>query len=107
MDELKKINLGTCEDSKPVFVSALLTLEKLVQYEEIFRGYKDVFAYNYLYMLGWDPNIVVRYLVLFEKKPYVKWCQWRFQLELVAQIEAEVDKTTNLASSGKWSIIPS
>lgn len=35
VDELRELNLGTSEDTKPIFVSALLTLEELEDYEQL------------------------------------------------------------------------
>ena len=35
VDELRELNLGTSEDPKPIFVSALLTPEELEDYEQL------------------------------------------------------------------------
>lgn len=39
VDELKKINLGMKEGTKPVFVSALLTVQEQQLYEQCLREY--------------------------------------------------------------------
>ena len=39
VDELQEINLGTYDEPKPIFVSALLTLEELEDYKCLFQDY--------------------------------------------------------------------
>ena len=41
VDELRELNLGTSEDPKPIFVSALLTPEELEDYEQLLREYQE------------------------------------------------------------------
>ena len=47
IDELREINLGTIDEPKPIFVSTILNNEEVVQYEQLLREYKDVFAWGY------------------------------------------------------------
>ncbi|XP_024027182.1 uncharacterized protein LOC112093283 [Morus notabilis] len=63
VDELKKINLATEEDPKPVFVSALLTAQEQ-SYEQCLREYRDVFAWSYKDMPGLDPEAAVHKLAV-------------------------------------------
>ena len=44
IDELREINLGTTDEPKPISVSTMLNNEEVVQYEQLLREYKDVFA---------------------------------------------------------------
>ena len=44
IDDLQEINLGTTEEPKPIFESAILNDEEMVQYEQLLQEYKDVFA---------------------------------------------------------------
>ena len=44
VDELKEINLGTIEEPRPTFISALLTPEEEEGYLKLLVEYKDVFA---------------------------------------------------------------
>ncbi|GFS34942.1 hypothetical protein Acr_00g0036880 [Actinidia rufa] len=59
IDDLKEINLGTLDDPRLVYVSALLTLEEQKMYIELLSKYKDVFAWSYKKMPGLNPKVVV------------------------------------------------
>ncbi|KAL0302474.1 UNVERIFIED_CONTAM: hypothetical protein Sangu_3099100 [Sesamum angustifolium] len=52
IDELKELNLGTIEEPRPIFVSALLSLEEEEQYFKTLGEYKDVFAWTYKEILS-------------------------------------------------------
>ncbi|KAK4397525.1 hypothetical protein Sango_1589100 [Sesamum angolense] len=45
--ELKELNLGTIEEPRPIFISALLSPEEEKQYFKTLGEYKDVFAWMY------------------------------------------------------------
>ena len=92
VDELQEINLGTNEDPKPIFVSALLTPEKFQDYKNLLEEYKDVFAWGYQDMPGLDPSLAIHKLVVSKGKPWVKQAPRCFRSELAVQIEYEVDK---------------
>jgi len=92
IDELQKIDLGTTEDPKPIFVSAMLNDEELAQYEQLLQEYKDVFAWGYQDMSGLDPNVAIQKLAVSEGVKPIKQPQRRFRPELTIQINAEVDK---------------
>nr|XP_011471077.1 PREDICTED: uncharacterized protein LOC105353523 [Fragaria vesca subsp. vesca] len=74
VDELQKINLGTSEHPKPIFVSALLTTEEFQDYKNLLEEYKDVFAWGYQDMPGLDPEVAVHNLAVSEEK--VKYPTW-------------------------------
>ncbi|XP_062099929.1 uncharacterized protein LOC133805791 [Humulus lupulus] len=57
VDDLIEINLGTEDDLKPVFVSALLTKEELPQYKQVLHEYKDVFSWGYQDMPELDDTV--------------------------------------------------
>ena len=44
VDDLKELNLGTSEEPKPIFVSALLSADEIEEYYQLLLEYKDVFA---------------------------------------------------------------
>ena len=44
MDKLKELNLGTTDEPRPIFISALLTPVEEKEYLELLTEYKDVFA---------------------------------------------------------------
>ncbi|KAM2067327.1 hypothetical protein ACFX1T_043672 [Malus domestica] len=62
VDDLKELNLGTSEEPKPIFVSALLSTDEIEKYYQLLLEYKDVFAWTYKEMPGLDPIIVVHHL---------------------------------------------
>ncbi|KAM1754932.1 hypothetical protein ACFX12_007326 [Malus domestica] len=57
VDDLKELNLGTSEEPKPIFVSALLSADEIEKYYQLLLEYKDVFAWTYKEMPGLDPII--------------------------------------------------
>jgi len=71
IDEHREINLGTTDDSKPIFVSTMLK-DNVVWYEQPLREYKDVFAWGYQDMRGLDPNVIVHKLVVSEGVKSIK-----------------------------------
>ncbi|KAI5312980.1 hypothetical protein L3X38_042154 [Prunus dulcis] len=92
IDELKKLNLGTNEDPRPIFVSALLNPSKEESYHQLLLEYKDVFAWTYKEMPGLDPKVAVHHLAVKPGVRPTKQTQRRFRPELLSQIKAEVDK---------------
>ena len=64
VDELKEINLGTTEEPRPTFISALLTPEEEEGYLKLLVEYKDVFAWTYKEMSGLNPSIALHHLVV-------------------------------------------
>jgi len=64
--------LGTIEDPKPIFVSAILNDEEMAQYEQLLQEYKDVFTWGYQDMPDLDPNVAVHKLAVSEGVKPVK-----------------------------------
>ncbi|KAM2543368.1 hypothetical protein TB2_022689 [Malus domestica] len=60
VDDLKKLNLGTKKEQKPIFVSALLSADEIEEYYQLLSEYKDVFAWTYKEMPGLEPVIVAK-----------------------------------------------
>ena len=94
VDELKEINLGTTEEPRPTFISALLTPEEEERYLRLLVEYKDVFSWTYKEMLGLNPSIALHHLAVKKGVRPVKQAQRRFWPELIPQIEIEVNKLT-------------
>ncbi|CAL9000663.1 unnamed protein product, partial [Prunus brigantina] len=92
VDELKELNLGTNEDPRPIFISALLNPSEEESYHQLLLEYKDVFAWTYKEMPGLDPKVAVHHLAVKPGTRPIKQTQRRFRPELLSQIEAEVDK---------------
>ncbi|CAL8989853.1 unnamed protein product [Prunus brigantina] len=92
IDDLQEINLGTVDNPKPIFVSALLTPQELEEYTQLLQEYRDVFAWSYQDMPGLDPNVAVHKLGIPNEARWVKQAPRRFRPELTIQIEIEIDK---------------
>ncbi|KAM1308900.1 hypothetical protein ACFX2H_005652 [Malus domestica] len=92
VDDLKELNLGTEEEQKPIFVSALLRADEIEEYYQLLSEYKDVFAWTYKEMPGLDPVIAVHHLAVKPGTRPIKQTQRRYRSELIPQIEAEIDK---------------
>ncbi|KAM1053307.1 hypothetical protein ACFX2C_000813 [Malus domestica] len=92
VDDLKELNLGTSEEPKPVFVSALLSAGEIEKYYQLLLEFKDVFAWTYKEMPGLDPIIAVHHLAVKPGTRPIKQTQRRYRSELIPQIEAEIDK---------------
>ena len=59
IDPLKEVNLGTDEDPKPTYLSEFLEIDEKVAYMNIFKEYRDVFAWSYKEMPGLNPRVAV------------------------------------------------
>ncbi|KAM2959947.1 hypothetical protein FF1_029702 [Malus domestica] len=92
VDDLKELNLGTKDEQKPIFVSALLRTDEIDEYYQLLSEYKDVFAWTYKEMPGLDPVIDVHHLAVKPGTRPIKQTQRRYRSELIPQIEAEIDK---------------
>ena len=46
INELREINIGTTDDPRQIFMSAILNDEEMTQYEQLLQEYKDVFAWG-------------------------------------------------------------
>ena len=79
VDELKEINLGTIEEPRPTFISALLTPKEEEGYLKLLVEYKDVFAWIYKEMPRLNPNISLHHLAVNKGVRPVKQAQRRFR----------------------------
>ena len=79
VDDLKELNLGTKDDPKPIFVSALLSEDEIEEYYQLLLEYKDVFAWTYKEMPGLDPIIVVHHFALKPGTRLIKQTQIRMR----------------------------
>ncbi|XP_074315122.1 uncharacterized protein LOC141651303 [Silene latifolia] len=92
VDDLKELNLGTDEDPRPIYVSALLTKEEEEEYYKLLVEYKDVFAWSNKEMPGLSPKIAVHRLAIRNGISPRKQSQRRFRTKLIPEIEKEVNK---------------
>ncbi|XP_016453904.1 uncharacterized protein LOC107778205 [Nicotiana tabacum] len=92
VDALKEVNLGTAEDSRPTYVSALPTTDEESTYVELLKEYRDVFSWSYKEMSSLDTKVAVHHLAVKKESRPVKKGQRRFRPELIPSIKAEVNK---------------
>ncbi|KAI3456919.1 hypothetical protein Pfo_013582 [Paulownia fortunei] len=92
VDELKEINLGDVDSSRPIYISALLAIDEERAYLKLLYKFKDVFAWSYKEMPGLDSKVAVYHLSVKKGARPVKQAQCQFRPELVPLIEAEVNK---------------
>jgi Reverse transcriptase (RNA-dependent DNA polymerase) len=92
VDELTKINLGTEEDPRPIFISASLPEEVADKLKTFLKGYMDYFAWSYKEMSGLDPNVVVNYLKIDPTFKPVKQAPRRMRIELEEKVMEETKK---------------
>jgi len=89
INELWEINLGTTDDPKSIIVSTMLNNEEVIQYEQLFQEYKDIFARGYQDTLGLDPNFAVHKLFISKGVKPMKQPQWLFRSKLTIQMIAK------------------
>ncbi|KAL0461140.1 UNVERIFIED_CONTAM: Transposon Tf2-12 polyprotein [Sesamum latifolium] len=92
VDELKELNLGTTEEPRSIFVSALLSLEEEEQYFKTLDEYRDVFAWTYKEMPGLDPKVAIHHLGIRHGARPIKQSQRVLRPNLIPRIETEVNK---------------
>ncbi|XP_070014746.1 uncharacterized protein [Nicotiana sylvestris] len=92
VDALKEVNLGTDEEPKPTYLSALLEVDEESTYIELLNEFRDVFAWSYKEMPGLDSKVAVHYLAIKKGARPVKQAQRRFRPDLDPFIETEVNK---------------
>ncbi|KAM1762297.1 hypothetical protein TB1_004858 [Malus domestica] len=83
VDDLKELNLGTSEEPKPIFVSALLSADEIEKCYQLLLEYKDVFAWTYKEMPGLDPIIAMHHLAVKPGTRPIKQTQRRYRSELI------------------------
>ncbi|GAA0168528.1 hypothetical protein LIER_23228 [Lithospermum erythrorhizon] len=72
VDEIKEVNLGTDDEPRPTYISALLTPEEEAEYVTLLKDFKDIFSWIYKEMPGLDPNVAVHHLAIKESVKPVK-----------------------------------
>ncbi|XP_070050264.1 uncharacterized protein [Nicotiana tomentosiformis] len=92
IDALKEVNLGTNEEPRPTYLSALLAIDEESTYIELLKEFKDVFAFSYKEMPGLDPKVAVHHRAVKNGARPVKQVERRFRQDLVPLIESEVNK---------------
>ncbi|XP_070047529.1 uncharacterized protein [Nicotiana tomentosiformis] len=92
VDALKEVNLGTDEEPRPTYLSALLEDDEESTYIELLKEFSDVFAWSYKEIPSLDPKVAVHHLAIKNGARHVKQAQRHFRSDLVPLIETEVNK---------------
>ncbi|XXG53393.1 hypothetical protein AAC387_Pa03g1488 [Persea americana] len=95
-DSVQKIDLGTLDNPRPVFISKNVKDEELPEYVSFLREFVDCFAWSYAEMPGLDPKIAVHKLNLQANIKPVKQGQRIFRPNVMDKIEQEVQKLKNV-----------
>ena len=95
-DPVQKIDLGTSDNPRPVFISKNIKDDELLEYIALLREFADCFAWSYAEMHGLDPKIAVHKLSLQEDIKPVKQGQRRFRLDVMDKIQQEVHKLKSI-----------
>ena len=95
-DSVQKIDLGTPDNPRLVFISKNIKDEELPEYVSFLREFVDCFAWSYAEMPGLDPKIAVHKLNLQENVKPIKQGQRRFHPDVMDKIEQEVQKLKNV-----------
>ncbi|XXG53583.1 hypothetical protein AAC387_Pa03g1662 [Persea americana] len=95
-DYVQKIDLGTLDNPRPVFISKNIKDDELPEYVFFLREFVDCFAWSYAKMPGLDPKKAVHKLNLQENMKLVKQGQRRFCPDVMDKIEQEVQKLKNV-----------
>ncbi|XXG41985.1 hypothetical protein AAC387_Pa01g2344 [Persea americana] len=91
-DSVQKIDLGTPDNPRLLFISKNIKDDELPEYVSFLREFVDYFAWSYAEMPGLDPKIAVHKLNLQENIKPVKQGQRRFRPDVMDKIEQEVPK---------------
>ncbi|XP_070050052.1 uncharacterized protein [Nicotiana tomentosiformis] len=83
VDALKEVNLGTDEEPRPTYLSALLEVDEESTNIELLKEFSDVFAWSYNEMPGLDPKVAVHHLAVKNGAHPVKQAQRHFRSDLV------------------------
>ncbi|KAL3681519.1 hypothetical protein R1sor_024475 [Riccia sorocarpa] len=92
-DEFIKLNISY-GDSEPRYinVSANIPVDQLPTFQELFREYRDIFAYTYKELLGVDPNRCQHRIPLREGSRFVVSKPYRLNPYMADLVKKELDK---------------
>ena len=112
-DSIQKIDLGTPDNPRPVFISKNIKDDELPEYIAFLHEFVDCFAWSYAEMPDLDSKIVVYKLNLQKDIKLVKQGQRRFRPDVMDKIEQEVQKLKSVGfireeQHSKWlaNIVP-
>jgi hypothetical protein len=89
------LNIGTPEQPKILKVGAQCFKEEKTKFMDLFREFKDVFAWSYEDLHGFDPSIIQHTILIKEEAKLVRQKQRPINPMLEATIRKEVEKLLN------------
>ncbi|XP_068302687.1 uncharacterized protein [Pyrus communis] len=89
-DPLEEVNVGTADDPRTLFISALLPPAMKVELRELLHEFKDYFAWSYHEMPGLDRNLVEHELRIKEGCKPFRQPPRRFSNEVQLGIKEEL-----------------
>ncbi|KAI0526805.1 hypothetical protein KFK09_002396 [Dendrobium nobile] len=92
VDELKEINLGTDDDPRPIFISALLSEGETKDLIQLLSEFRDCFAWTYDEMPSLPTEVEVHKKGVRHDAIPVKQASRRMHLEIEQQVISEVKK---------------
>ncbi|CAL2255418.1 unnamed protein product [Prunus armeniaca] len=97
-DPLQEINLGTEEDPRPIFISALLEEPLKSEIIALLHNFRDCFAWHYHAMPGLDKKLVEHKLAIKEGYLPVKQARRRMYMDTELKVKEEIERNLNEAS---------
>ncbi|CAL2232523.1 unnamed protein product [Prunus armeniaca] len=91
-DPLQEINLGTEEDPRPTFISALLKEPLKNELVTLLQEFKDCFAWHYHEMPGLDRELVEHKLPIKEGYLPVKQARRRMSMDTELKVKEEIER---------------
>ncbi|CAL2228365.1 unnamed protein product [Prunus armeniaca] len=91
-DPLQEINLGTEEDPRPTFISALLKGPLKNELVALLQEFKDCFAWHYHEMPGLDRELVEHKLPIKEGYLPVKQARRRMSMDTELKVKEEIER---------------
>ena len=92
VDDTIRVNIGSIEDPKNVYISITCTEEENKQFIDLFKEFKDIFAWSYADLRGFDPGVIQHAIRIKEDFHPVRQKQWLMSPALETTIQSELDK---------------
>ncbi|XXG76973.1 hypothetical protein AAC387_Pa08g1224 [Persea americana] len=110
-DSVQKIDLGTPDNPRPIFISKNIKDDALPEYVSFLREFVNCFAWSYTEIPDLDPKIAIHKLNLQENIKPIKQGQRRLCPNVMDKIEQEVQKLKNVGfiheeQHPEWLIVP-
>ena len=86
------MNIGSIEDPKNVYISVTCTEEEKEKFIDLFKEFKDIFAWSYSDLRGFDPGVIQHAIPIKENFHPVRQKQRPMNPALEATIRNVLDK---------------